>query len=93
MDFYDEFNAIGSESSLRQFLAKYGFHEVTPDKRWNFGQYELSHDGWVFGVGYRWYDPSQAFSIQKDIHKAELWTVDLVGNKATRGSIDFQEDA
>jgi hypothetical protein len=93
MSFYDEFNGIGCDKDLRQFLAKHGFQEVEPDKRWNLGQFELSHEGWVFAVGYRWHDPSQAFSIQKDIHKAELWTVDSAGNKVTRGNISFPEDA
>lgn len=93
MSFYDEFNEIGSDSSLRHFLSKYGFSPVGPDARWNLGQFELKHEGSVFGVGYRWYDPSQAFSIQKDVHKAELWTIDSVGNKITRGNIEFAEDA
>ncbi len=93
MNFFDEFESIGCDKDLRRFLAKYGFQEVQPDMRWNLGQFEGSHGGIVFGVGYRWYDPSQAFSIQKDIHKAELWAVDSAGHKVTRGSISFPEDA
>jgi hypothetical protein len=91
MAFYEEFSAISSDAQLKQFLNLYGFHEVIADKRWNLGQYELAHDGTTYGVGYRWYDPSQAFSIQRDIHKAELWTIDSAGNQLARGSISFPE--
>ena len=74
-------------------MACAAFHKVEPEKRWNLGQYELSHGDLIFGIGYRWYDPSQAFSIQRDIHKAELWTIDAMGNRVIRGNIDFPEDA
>lgn len=93
MDFYEQFRRIGSDAGLKRFLHTYGFHEVEPEKRWNLGQYELLWEGATFGIGYRWYDPSQAFSIQKDIHKAELWTIDPSGAKVTRAQTDFPEDA
>lgn len=93
MGFYEDFNAIKGDSSLRSFLHQYGFREIPAAPRWNLGEYELVHAGHTFRVGYRWYDPSQAFSIQKDIHKAELWSIDASGREQVHGSISFDEDA
>lgn len=93
MNFYEEFNAINGEASLRDFLNRYQFQSVQAAPRWNLGEYELRHAGQIFRVGYRWHDPSQAFSIQRDIHKAELWSIDLTGQPHTHGRVQFDQDA
>lgn len=93
MTFYDDFNSINGEASLMAFLAQYGFREVMAAPRWNLGEYELIRNGQTFRVGYRWYDPSQAFSIQKDIHKVELWTLDATGQIQVHGNVAFEEGA
>lgn len=93
MDFYDDFKTVRNDTELKFFLKKYGFHEVAAAARWNLGQYELHHEGITYSIGYRWHDPSQAFSIQSDIHKAELWTTDATGNRISQHQIEFPEDA
>jgi hypothetical protein len=93
MTFYDEFKAIKGEAALEAFLQRHGFKEIAAAPRWNLGEYELIHNGHTFRVGYRWYDPSQAFSIQKDIHKAELWSINPIGQTQVHGNIEFEEGA
>ncbi len=93
MSFYEDFKSISSDGALKAFLHTFGFKEISSTPRWNLGQFELVNGETTFRVGYRWYDPSQAFSIQKDIHKAELWSIDQKGNETVHGNISFPEDA
>jgi hypothetical protein len=93
MSMYEDFNAIKEEQALKNFLQSYGFHEISPAPKWNLGEYEMTYQGTTFHVGYRWHDPSQAFSIQRDVHKAQLWSVGAAGNVQVHGNIEFDEDA
>lgn len=90
----DDFLSITGDSELRRFLANYGFSEISAAPRWNLGEFESLNAGTIaYRVGYRWYDPSQAFSIQRDIHKAELWSIDDAGRQSILGEISFDEAA
>lgn len=96
MDLYEQFNSIKDDDQLRAFLLTYGFEEIedsTPlaTRKWNLGEYQMIDRGTTFRVGYRWYDPSRPFSIQKDIHKAALWSIDATGTSRTHGDIAFEE--
>lgn len=93
MTFYQDFIAISGEASLMIFLAQYGFRKIAAVPRWNLGEYELIHGGDTFRIGYRWYDTSQAFSIQKDIHKVELWSLSATGQIQVHGNVEFEEGA
>jgi hypothetical protein len=85
MSMYDDFNAVRGEQGLKDFLRGYGFLEVVAAPKWNLGEYAMTYQGTTFRVGYRWYDPSQAFSIQRDVHKAQLWSIDASGRTQVHG--------
>lgn len=93
MSMYEDFNAVRGEQQLMNFLNAYGFREIKAAPKWNLGEYETAYQGTVFHVGYRWYDPSQAFSIQRDIHKAQLWSISAAGAEMVHGNVEFDEDA
>ncbi|MEX3917859.1 hypothetical protein AB4Y43_16705 [Paraburkholderia sp. BR10872] len=93
MSMYDDFNAVSGEQALKDFLRGCGFEEIAAEPKWNLGEYEMSYLRTTFRVGYRWYDPSQAFSIQRDIHKAQLWSIGANGSVQVHGNIEFDEDA
>lgn len=93
MDLREKFLAVRGESELMQFLHANGFRRVPGEARWNLGEFEARTAGVTLRVGYRWYDPSQAFSIQRDIHKAELWSIDQNQNRQLLGQIEFDEGA
>ncbi|WP_218959605.1 hypothetical protein [Cupriavidus sp. IK-TO18] len=90
---YDDFETIKGEGALKVFLSTYGFQEINADPKWNLGEYEMTCQGTTFRVGYRWHDPSQAFSIQRDIHKAQLWSIRASGIVQVHGNVEFAEDA
>ena len=93
MSIPEDFKSIGNDSSLREFLRTHQFQEIPAAPKWNLGEFELVQPETTFRVGYRCHDPSQAFSIQKDIHKAELWSVDKTGRETVLGNVAFPEDA
>lgn len=93
MSMYEGFNAIRGERGLKDFLDAYGFREIPAEPKWNLGEYEMRYQGTTFRVGYRWYDPSQAFSIQRDIHKAQLWSINTTGSEQVHGNVEFDQDA
>ncbi|WP_042875635.1 hypothetical protein [Cupriavidus necator] len=90
---YDDFETIKGESALKVFLSTYGFQEISAGPKWNLGEYEMTCQGTTFRVGYRWHDPSQAFSIQRDIHKAQLWSIGASEIAQVHGNVEFHEDA
>ncbi|EPX96162.1 MULTISPECIES: hypothetical protein [Ralstonia] len=93
MSMYDDFSSITGEQALMAFISAYGFQKISAEPKWNLGEYEMTYQGTTFRVGYRWYDPSQAFSIQRDIHKAQLWSVGAGGVVQVHGNVEFDEDA
>ncbi|WP_235023381.1 hypothetical protein [Caballeronia glebae] len=90
---YEDFNAVKGEQALKDFLHAYGFQEIPAAAKWNLGEYEMTYQGTTSRVGYRWHDPSQAFSVQRDIHKAQLWSVGAAGTVQVHGNVEFDEDA
>ena len=73
--FIAEFRSVSSESALDAIIDRYGLTEGGLDQRPHSQVYRVV-GGVVAGVRvaltHRWYDPSQAFSIQSDIAKVDL---------------------
>ncbi|HEP6430594.1 TPA: hypothetical protein VDB83_004917 [Burkholderia cenocepacia] len=93
MAMHEQFLLISGDAALKDFLAAYGFREIKADAKWNIGEYETIYQGLTYRVGYRWHDPSQVYSIQRDVHKAQLWSIDAAGGVLVRGNIEFDEGA
>lgn len=87
----DDFKSVCSEEAFSRFLSLYEFSELPATPKWNLGAYQATHDEQTYHVGYRWHDPSQAFSIQRDIHKAELSRINTIGESVVLAGISFEE--
>lgn len=73
MKAFEEFKEIQSDSELYAFLKRYAFVEETRETPAQIlGVYRGALEGAVASVTHRWYDPSDPFQNEPDIHKAKL---------------------